>query len=86
MDLALFIVPVALLVYQTVVNYIDRERHFKEKSDLLNRLMSKNFNEYANDSRILEAKPINSEKAIVLEQEIRLQELKQSADVYPVEN
>lgn len=85
MELGLFAIFAALLVYQTVTNYIDRERHFKEKADLLNRFMARNFDEYAHDSKVLEAKPINSAKAVELENEIRLQELKEAQDIYEVQ-
>ena len=54
---ALFVVLVllAVIVHQAVMFHMERRRSNDERKDLLNRLMARDFSEYAAGSRVAEA-------------------------------
>jgi hypothetical protein len=82
MDLVTTIALGSIIVYQGITNYIEKRKSSKIEQDLLNRLMSKDFGDYSVGSMNLDYKP--SKENIKLEEEIRLQELKEERDSYPV--
>lgn len=53
--LALVMVLFAVLVQQTILFHVEQRRLRAENKDLLNRLMSRNFGEYAAGSRVAPA-------------------------------
>ena len=46
MDLTIIIVLGLVILYLGAMNYIDRERYHKKESELLNRLMAKDYTDY----------------------------------------
>jgi len=49
-------VLIGIILYLGVMNYIERQKATKRENDLLNRLMSTNFQEYAHGVKSLEHK------------------------------
>lgn len=49
-------VLIGIIVYLGVMNYIERQKASKRENDLLNRLMSTDFREYAHGTKALEHK------------------------------
>ena len=46
MDLLVIIVLGAVILYQGIVNYLEKERHDKKEAEMLNRIMSKDYTDY----------------------------------------
>lgn len=46
MDLVVIIVMGAVILYQGITNYLEKQRHDKKEDDLLNRVMSRDYTDY----------------------------------------
>jgi len=85
MDLVSVIVLASMILYQGYTNYVEKQKATKRENDLLNRLMSNNFNEYTEGVKYLEIEPDhNNPKLQQLEEEIKIAELREAQDIYPV--
>ena len=82
-SIVIIIIMGGMIVYQGITNYIEKQKATKRENDLLNRIMSRNFFEYAEGNVRLEEPP-KSEKLAELEEEIKMNELKEMQDTYPV--
>lgn len=54
MDILIIGTLMAVIIYQGIMNYLEKKEHKKEKSELINRIMSKNFTEYASNQKYLD--------------------------------
>lgn len=53
----LIVVLIAVILYQGIINWIDRRDAKAREKDLLNRILAANFPEYVDGSKRLERKP-----------------------------
>lgn len=63
-NIVLIIVLLAVIVYQGVINWLDRRDAKAREKDLLNRIYSENFPEYVNGSQRLAAEPLTKKERI----------------------
>jgi len=56
-EFVLIFVLVGVIIYQTVINFIDRKEFVGRENDLLNRIYSENFPEYVDGTKRLQRKP-----------------------------
>ena len=48
-NLTAFIIMGLVVVYQGIVNYLERKNHDKKELELINRLMSRDYTDYVNN-------------------------------------
>ena len=99
MDIVLLIILGAVIIYQGITNYSERQKATKRENDLLNRLterendllnrlMARDFTDYTIGSKNMELDPIvKSEQLMKLEEErttLELEEMKAQQNILPV--
>lgn len=56
-EIILTLLFIFIIIYQSVLNYLNRRDHLKRENDLLNRIFSDNFPEYVQGTNALKRKP-----------------------------
>lgn len=56
-EIVLIIVLISVIIYQGIINWIDRKNAYHREKDLLNRIYSENFPEYVDGTKRLQRKP-----------------------------
>lgn len=47
MDISVFVIMCSIIIYQAVEKYVDRKEYLSREKNLLDRIMAKNYVEYA---------------------------------------
>lgn len=67
-EIILTLLFIFIIIYQSIINHLNRRDFLKRENDLLNRILSENFPEYVQGTKSLERKPdkpVTSKERIV---------------------